>query len=394
VTLSGLELLAGSSGLSSVTLGGYEADIVSANASTVIVIAAAGSKSDVGDVVITALSGASVIRVDGWDYVAVANVTSISPSSGQFGTRVTINGTGLLVGGSIPQTITLALVDVREVVSASETSIVVIAANGTAGDGNVSYTMDSGAQVNAGNDIVWTYLTASEIANVEPNSGRDGTRVMIIGSSLLGGGNTISWVSLGGVQASIISGNDTHVQVVAASSTTVGAGHVTIVADTGATTLAEGAWTYLNSTISQIYPSSGQFNTLVTITGSGLLGGASVLESALIASRPATIVSYNDSMVILRAGDSGLNETGDQDIGEVELIGSTGARIVSDENAFVYLVEGNITSINPAVGPGFMTVTIQGTSLFGGASTVESVSLGGNDASIQTASETEIVVVS
>ena len=80
VTLSGIELLAGSSGLSSVTLAGITAEIVSASATDVVVVAAASSIAVTGDVVLTTSSGASILLNNGWDYVPQANVTAISRS--------------------------------------------------------------------------------------------------------------------------------------------------------------------------------------------------------------------------------------------------------------------------------------------------------------------------
>jgi len=356
-------------------------------------VAVAFSSASTGDVVITAASGATIVRNNGWSYVAPASVDSISPTTGQIGTRITISGSGLLVGGSEIDELQLAGAAVQEVVSASETAIVVIAAtNGSASTGIISYTMTSGAAVESASSVTWTYLEASVIDAVTPNSGRQGTAVLITGSNMLGGGASITIVTLAGESADVASGNDTHVAVVAVASDTAGLGHVVVTANTGAVTTAEGAWTYLASSIDSIEPNSGQLNTLVTIQGAGMIGGGDSLTAATIADRAATIVSANDTYIVLRASSSTLDAVGAEATGAIVLTAASGAVTSSTDSAFVYLFEGNITSVSPAVGPGFQVVTIQGTALLGGRDAVASVTLGGNDAEVESESETAIVV--
>lgn len=54
---------------------------------------------------VVADTGATVSRPSSWQYVFPGNVTSVAPSTGQVGTRVTIRGSGLQSGGSAIQAV-------------------------------------------------------------------------------------------------------------------------------------------------------------------------------------------------------------------------------------------------------------------------------------------------
>ena len=82
-------------------------------------------------------------------------INSATPSSGQFGTRVTLVGTDLLCGGSSITSVMLAGVAAM-VESVSNTSIVCVAQNGTAGVGNISIAADTGGTAIMANG--WTQL--------------------------------------------------------------------------------------------------------------------------------------------------------------------------------------------------------------------------------------------
>ena len=193
---------------------------------------------------------------------------SVVPSSGQLGTVVTITGTSLLAGASSIVSATLAGATIQEVISSSNTVLVVVAGtNGSDTVGGISYIADSGATVSSSNTSLWTYIDAGDILDVDPVDGRAGTVVTITGTGLLGGGNSISSVTLAEESATVVSGNDTHIIAVAPSSAINGTSDVVIVADSGATTILEDGWTYVFSGIEFVEPNSGQLNTLITITG-------------------------------------------------------------------------------------------------------------------------------
>ena len=161
------------------------------------------TKSLQGDVVITSARHAQVIGANLWNYSGPGNVTSISPSSGQIGTLVTIKGTGLLASATKVVGATLAGVDVSSVVTSTDTEVVVKADRGTGGAaGSVRLVVTSDAVVT---DKVggFTYITEGPVDKLEPSSGQKGTLVTIKGQTLLGGGATLASVEVGGIAWSV-----------------------------------------------------------------------------------------------------------------------------------------------------------------------------------------------
>ena len=100
VTILGSSLLGGGEEIVAVTLAGVPvASIVDDKSDDAIqVIAAASVDAGLGDVVMVSDSGAIITGVNVWTYLEAAEITELIPASGQFGTKVEITGTGLLVG--------------------------------------------------------------------------------------------------------------------------------------------------------------------------------------------------------------------------------------------------------------------------------------------------------
>ena len=306
VTITGVELLAGASNVTSITLAGVAVkSITSLSKTKIVVVADEADAAKTGDVVLTSTNGATVELTNGWKYVAPAEITGVNPEEGQIGTRVEIAGTGLLAGGSEVDSLTLAGADVQEILFANDTLIIVTAgANSTAETGTVTYVTDSKAAVESGDDA-WTYLEASKIDTVVPDNGQFKTKVVISGSALFGGGSSIGSVTLADAPATVNDGaSDTEVTVIAGANA-AGEGDVVIKSDTGASTTLEDGFTYeAVAEITSISPSSGQLDTVVTITGTTLLGGGDSIETATLAGTEATITSSNDThvLVVIQSG--------------------------------------------------------------------------------------------
>ena len=97
----------------------------------------------------------------------------------------------------------------------------------------------------------------------------------ILGNSLLGGGQTITSISLGGVEVTSHSdGSDYAIVVVAAqASASNGPVAVEIVMNTGAVVTTNAVWEYGEaSLISSLTPNSGQGGTRVLTSGSNFIG--------------------------------------------------------------------------------------------------------------------------
>jgi len=110
------------------------------------------------------------------------------------------------------------------------------------------------------------------------------------------------------------------------------------------------------------------------------------LKSVTLAGIDAEIISATDDAVIVRAGIDGISgQTGD-----VVIQTATDVTLTL-EDAFEYLPASMIYNVEPAVGHFGTQVVITGVSLLGGAEIV-SVTLAGEEASVQSSSDEEIKI--
>jgi hypothetical protein len=98
----------------------------------------------------------------------------------------------------------------------------------------VQLTSNSGSTVTE--NLGWQYLQQSNIASLFPVSGQIGTEATISGTNMLMGGSSITSVTIAGAEVeSIVSYSDIEIVVVRAAGA-AGAGAITLLANTGATT--------------------------------------------------------------------------------------------------------------------------------------------------------------
>jgi hypothetical protein len=186
-----------------------------------------------GDVVLTSISGAHPTSTNSWQYLEKGNIVQVSPSSGQVSTPVTIRGTRLCGGGDNVRFVRLASV-LASIVSESGTEVSVVATSAAAQTGDVQLTSNSGSTVTE--NLGWQYLQQSNIASLFPVSGQIGTEATISGTNMLMGGSSITSVTIAGAEVeSIVSYSDIEIVVVSAAGA-AGAGAITLLANTGATT--------------------------------------------------------------------------------------------------------------------------------------------------------------
>lgn len=256
VRIRGERLRGGGDNVSRVLLAGVEANITSENNTEVVIRAnpSSGNAEVTGDVVLIAESGAVVQRLQGWTYVEPGTITSISPSVGQYGTRVTIVGDRLLSGGSAVSQILIGGFAATDITGGeNETSV-------SARIGNISnpFPFSTGSitilAIEGGrleSSIPFQYLGQSVIANVSPSSGVGNTSVTIMGTNLLGGGSTITSITVAGIAARSINesgdSNNTAVSFVTGFNPDGErlVGNIEIESDTGARTISLDAWTYI-----------------------------------------------------------------------------------------------------------------------------------------------------
>jgi Galactose oxidase-like, Early set domain/IPT/TIG domain len=204
-------------------------------------------------------------------------VSSITPNTGTAngGNGVTIAGTGFLAGATVKLGGTAA----TGVSVASSTSITATAPAHAAGAVDVLVTNTDSQAGSLINGYTYTGTNpAPTVSSITPNTGtaNGGTGVTITGTGFLTGAT----VKLGGTAATgvtVVSSTS-----IAAATPAHAAGAVSVVVtntDAQAGTLTNG-YTYTNPapTVSSITPNSGTANggTVVTITGTGFLTGATV----------------------------------------------------------------------------------------------------------------------
>jgi len=240
----------------------------------------------------------------------------------------------------------------------------------------------------------WQYFTASSIDTVSPAIGQVGTRVEIAGSNLLGiaDGSKIVKVLLASVEAQIVAGTsqDT-IEVIVNENASGISGDVFIKADSGAYAVLKSAWTYPElGEIGTVVPAVGQLNTLVTISGARMLGAGSsavkVWRADTLADITACIISSSDTTITVRSN------VADAFAGGLKIESDTGA-IVEASSGWTYGEQSVTTDVSPAVGQLNTEVTITGERFRAHGASVDTVTLAGVEASIQSEGETSIVVI-
>jgi len=360
-----------------VTLAGIAASIQSSSSTQVVVIVARSATGLVGAVTLNAVSGAKVERLGGWTYVAPASIVTVTPSLGQVGTRVTVAGTALLAGGQSIASASLAGAAVESIVSASDTAVVLITGGqGADVQGDVLFVINTGARVYTSSGTAWTYSVASQVVTVTPNSGQLGTRVTIAGARLLGGGSSVSSVTLAGVAATVVSGTDSTIVLTVAAGAAAVTGHVVVTSDTGARAVLDNSWQYVApAVVTSVQPRTGQLNTLITVAGTGLLGGGASVASALIGATAAVVVSSSDIAVVLRVATAAAGAA------VIMLTADSGAQVTAT-GFFTQLADGVIVTVAPSSGMLGTRVTLTGSRLLAGGGAAVSVTLGGEAATL------------
>ena len=232
---------------------------------------------------------------------------------------------------------------------------------------------------------IWSYNAPGLISQVNPSNGRGGMRITITGSGLLGGGTSILQVTLAGVVAQVTGYSNTQVNVTAGNAPAAASpGDVVVQADNGVMVSLSGGWQYLPpGSIAGFSPINGTVNTIITVFGSNLFGYGTQIVSASISST-AVIQSQNNFIVQLVVQSGAAGSSG-------SLVFTTDSGVtLTGPYPFTYL-NVNINSVYPSQGPAGINVTISGTNLLCGGSSI-TVTLKGITATVLTASNNAIVV--
>ena len=329
------------------------------------------------DISLTADTGATIVGIGLFTLVQPGQIMEISPTQGQFGTRIRISGMGLLQGGLAEDldSITVAGREVLEIAGTpSDTEINVRANFSDEVVGPVIITLTTGAEIITPDTISFRYLPPGQIDSVTPDIGTVGTRVAISGSNLLAGG-AIQQVRLGGQLAEVFTPppTDSQITVIAQSSevneslSENSTGAVEILIDTGAVILG-GEWEFEElGVIESVSPSVGQQGTSVTITGVSLLGSsAEQFSSCSLAGVTGTVtLSSNDRATCVASFNpfATNNSNSTQLSGPVVLVANSGPVIMSNITFAYY--PASIDEIDPFNGTNGTFVNITGLNLVG-----------------------------
>lgn len=251
----------------------------------------------------TLLIALAVIQHSAITANAADNDTCLSPDSpaaGQYGTRVTITGTNLLgkSGGTEVSEVTLAGVKAEILAGSSPTKIVVMAQAAGAGKGDIVVTANSGARTVQ--QAAWNYLSPGQITSLSPAYGQVGTRVVVVGSNLLGGGSKLVKATLAGVEVKIITAKATSVELEVVSGDAQ-LGSIVLESETGAIVERNNSWTFEEAgSVTSVTPNHGQHDTKVTIVGKHLFGHGQRVDTVLLAGVKAGIDSQTDTKLVDR----------------------------------------------------------------------------------------------
>ena len=367
ITLTGTAM----SGISSVTVGGLNAIIVSKTSTSVVLSA---PPSVAGTVAIAATSVAGTAhKPAAYRFVASPAMLSLSATTGS-----TVGGQTVVISGSNFNDATAVRfgATTAAIVSKTDGSITVTTPARSAGVVDVVVTSLGGIATMAS---AFAYSAPATITSVSPITGTTlgGTTVTISGTNL----SNASTVTFGGTSGTIVSKNATTI-VVTTPARSAGASEVAIVTPASRVARANG-YTFVApplATITTVSPTFGSAlgGTLVTITGTAM----SDVTEVKFGTTAATIVSKTATSVIVTApavtaGVVSLSMT------------NTGGTTVKAA-AFEFRNLPTVTDMTPNQGstPGGNNITITGTNL----AATSTVTFGGTAGTIVSKNATTVVV--
>eukprot|EP00698_Gefionella_okellyi_P008903 TRINITY_DN2236_c0_g1_i2.p1 TRINITY_DN2236_c0_g1~~TRINITY_DN2236_c0_g1_i2.p1 ORF type:complete len:2997 (-),score=691.31 TRINITY_DN2236_c0_g1_i2:204-8054(-) len=397
VTILGFNLGNGTD-ISSVTLNQVQVmSIVSQTADSVTVVSGDGVINvGTGDVVVMSRSVGTVLLSMAFTYNPPAIIATVYPATGRSvgGDFVTIVGSSILGNGSDITTASLVGVPAT-VVYQDQYTVILHASDGSLaiGDGNVTLISEHYGLSTLING--YRYNVPIVISSVYPPTGRGyGGNIVTLYGAFLGNGSDIYNVTLGGVDAAIVSQTYSTVTVQAGAAISIGLGNVTIQSVSFGDGVLMMAYRYnIIPVIQNIVPVSGPWRggNIVTLTSSGgtFLGNVSDITAVSLCGLPATIQSQTATTITVMANVSeAFVGTGDA------MVDSTSFGISVLSNAYVYNVRPVVNLTEPNTGPhyGANVVTLSGNNL-GSGSDITMVKLKGLQAVILSQTGTTVTVV-
>jgi hypothetical protein len=317
------------------------------------------------DVTVTTPVGTSTRSpADLFTYEAAPTVTGLSPGVGSLagGTLVTITGTGFVGAKTVDFGPNNPATDVTDV---NATTITAYSPAG-AGTGAVDVTVTAAGGTSSTSPAdQFAYVAAPVLSSLSPASGpaAGGTTVAIIGTGF-SAATAVDFGTTPAMDLTVVSENSITVESPAGTGTV----DVTVTTPGGTSATSVSDRFAYGPTVSAISPPAGPLSggTLVTITGTGFIAGATVVFGTM----PPTIPTFIDATTIIVVSPpvtSAATTTVD-----VTVITANGTSPTSLADHFSYEAAPTVSGMSPQAGPlgGGTLVTITGTN-FTGATVVD-----------------------
>lgn len=368
----------------------------------------------------------SLLTISGVDVMfrKAPPITSVSPSMGQRGTRVVIQGEDLLGYGEGIKNIS------RVEVGGSPANISYWNATHIFARLNSGTANSTSIRINTTQDIsrldkvhdgpytysnnLWTQLEDGVVTELLPPAAQIGEVLSICGERLLGGGNNVTTISMAG-QMVVIFSEVRPYQNLGRPSECITAtvpdipnpqnivnGSIVIEADTGALVESLDNTTFTYAHITTINPTQGQVGTEVTITGIELLSGyRGLTPTVYLSDVKATVINASRDTVIVRVENpSPFQPTGSGNFLSPITTGDVVVSVTRDgqdynvsmSDGWTYLEAGVIEQVEPGYGQIGTRITINGTNLLGYGSNLSQALIGNITATIISNTDTIVVL--
>ncbi|MFA6037763.1 MAG: IPT/TIG domain-containing protein [Legionellales bacterium] len=338
------------SGAAAVKFGTTNASSYVVNSATQITAIAPVRAAGVVDVRVTAAGGTSaIVAADKYTYVVPPpTITLVNPNVGPLtgATTVVITGTNF-VGVTGAAAVKFGANNATSYTVNSATQITAIAPAGAAGTVDIRVTGTGGTSAIVAADQ-YTYIPVPTITSVNPNSGNPagGDTVTVSGSGFVAGKTQVSFGGVLGTSVNVTSPSALTV------TTPAGVGSVNVVVTTPGGQSTDTVIFNYTPTVASLSPTAGPAagSTLVTISGSGFVNGATTVYFGSDQGVNVNVVNSNNLTVESPSGIGMVNVT-------VETAGGTSTQTIP------YQFVPSISSLSPTQGPvaGGTLVTITGT---------------------------------
>ncbi len=387
VTLTGTGFQNGSSGTTTVTIGGSAAaNVTVVNGTTITCDTPAGAAATQVDVVITNGNGASTLA-GGYRYFPRPTLASASPAGGPLagGTTITLSGTGFTANQAGSCAVTIGGNPATSVVVLNNTTLTCVTPAASAG-GAVDIVLgnDNGSGTLAGG---YGYTYAPGITSVAPAVGTSlgGTAVTVTGSGFVSGAAGVNTVTFDGVEAtSLVVVNDTTITCITPAGAAGASIAVGVSNGNGSGALNGGFGYHATPTVTASSPGAGSSlgGTSVTLTGTGFQANDPGASSVSFGGAAATSVVVVNDTTLTCVAPAGTPAAGV----DVTVSNANGSGTLGAGHAYHALPTVTAVTANAGSSLGGTSVTVTGTGF-------QSNAAGTNAVAFAAVAATSVVVV-